>query len=149
MTSALVSERARARAAGPGSPAASGAPWSPCCGAIVIFGVFMELKGANPIDAYRSMWDSTFTSTDSLEQILVKATPLILAALAVTVPARAGLVNVGGEGQLVIGGIGAAAVVMWFGNSHADGRRARAHGGVRRGRRRDLGRDRRRRCASR
>jgi len=90
-------------------------------GAIVIFGVFMKLKGADPISAYRDMWQSTFTSGDSLEQILVKATPLILAALAVTVPARAGLVNVGGEGQLVVGGIGAAAVVMWFGNSMPTG----------------------------
>jgi ABC-type uncharacterized transport system permease subunit len=33
------------------------------------------------------------------------------------VPARAGLVNVGGEGQLIMGGVGAAAVVMWFGES--------------------------------
>jgi simple sugar transport system permease protein len=90
-------------------------------GAIVIFGAFMKLKGVDPVTAYRDMWDSTFTSTDSLEQILVKATPLILAALAVTVPARAGLVNVGGEGQLVMGGIGAAAVVMWFGNSMPTG----------------------------
>ena len=54
-------------------------------------------------------------------QILVKATPLILAALAVTVPARAGLVNVGGEGQLVIGGVGAAGVVMWFGDAMPSG----------------------------
>ena len=37
--------------------------------------------------------------------------PIILAALAVTVPARAGLINVGGEGQLVIGGVAAAGVV--------------------------------------
>jgi simple sugar transport system permease protein len=90
-------------------------------GAIVIFGAFMKLKGVDPVTAYRDMWDSTFSSTDSLEQILVKATPLILAALAVTVPARAGLVNVGGEGQLVMGGIGAAAVVMWFGHSMPSG----------------------------
>jgi ABC-type uncharacterized transport system permease subunit len=86
-------------------------------GAIVVFGAFMLVKGVDPIDAYRSMWESTFTSSASIEQIFVKATPLILAALAVTVPARAGLVNVGGEGQLVMGGIGAAAIVMWFGNS--------------------------------
>jgi simple sugar transport system permease protein len=90
-------------------------------GAIVIFGAFMKLKGVDPISAYRAMWDSTITGNDSLEQILVKATPLILAALAVTVPARAGLVNVGGEGQLVLGGIGAAAAVMWFGNSMPTG----------------------------
>jgi simple sugar transport system permease protein len=86
-------------------------------GAIVVFGAFMLVKGVDPIDAYRSMWESTFTSSASIEQIFVKATPLILAALAVTVPARAGLVNVGGEGQLVMGGIGAAAIVMWFGHS--------------------------------
>jgi ABC-type uncharacterized transport system permease subunit len=90
-------------------------------GAIVIFGVFMKIKGVDPVTAYRDMWDSTVNGNDSLEQILVKATPLILAALAVTVPARAGLVNVGGEGQLVLGGIGAAAVVIWFGNTMPTG----------------------------
>jgi ABC-type uncharacterized transport system permease subunit len=84
-------------------------------GAIVIFGAFIQMKGANPIDTYRDMWQSTFQSSDSIEQILVKATPLIFAALAVTVPARAGLVNVGGEGQLIMGGVGGAAVVQWLG----------------------------------
>jgi simple sugar transport system permease protein len=88
---------------------------------LAVLGAFMKIKGVDPFTAYRDMWDSTFTSTDSLEQILVKATPLILAALAVTVPARAGLVNVGGEGQLVLGGIGAAAVVIWFGDSMPTG----------------------------
>src|SRR5690606_25974840 len=44
--------------------------------------------------------------------ILIKASPILLAALAVTVPARAGLVNVGGEGQLVIGGVAAAGVSL-------------------------------------
>jgi ABC-type uncharacterized transport system permease subunit len=90
-------------------------------GAIVIFGVFMKIKGVDPVTAYRDMWDSTFSSSDSIEQIFVKATPLIFAALAVTVPARAGLVNVGGEGQLVMGGIGATAVVMWFGHGMPTG----------------------------
>jgi general nucleoside transport system permease protein len=86
-------------------------------GALVMFGFLIWLKGENPLQTYWDMWSSTFTSTDSIEQILVKATPLILAALAVTVPARAGLVNVGGEGQLVIGAVAAAAVPIWFGHS--------------------------------
>jgi simple sugar transport system permease protein len=88
-------------------------------GAIVIFGSLIAMRGIDPISAYRSMWESTFQNADSIEQILVKATPLIFAALAVAVPARAGLVNVGGEGQLVMGGIGAAAVPIWFGNGLA------------------------------
>ena len=42
----------------------------------------------------------------------IRTAPLLLAALAVAVPARAGLVNVGGEGQLVIGAVGAAGVAL-------------------------------------
>jgi ABC-type uncharacterized transport system permease subunit len=83
-------------------------------GAAGVFGVLVATKGANPLDVYRSMW-STITSTTSFDGILLKATPLVLAALAVAVPARAGLVNVGGEGQLVIGGVAAAGVSLALG----------------------------------
>jgi simple sugar transport system permease protein len=73
-------------------------------GAAVVFGLLVLTKGANPFSVYRSML-STITASASTDGILLKATPLILAALAVAVPARAGMVNVGGEGQLVIGGV--------------------------------------------
>jgi simple sugar transport system permease protein len=85
-------------------------------GAVVIFGALMAFKGASPLEAYRSMWRSLATDT-SLAAILVKGTPLILAALAVTIPARAGLVNVGGEGQLIMGGVFAAGLAMAVGTS--------------------------------
>lgn len=74
-------------------------------GALVVFGLIMRIKGANPITAYSDMLTSTFNSWDSVGDILVRATPIMLAALAVSVPARAGLINVGGEGQLLMGGI--------------------------------------------
>lgn len=83
-------------------------------GALVIFGVLMWTKGANPLTAYSSMFE-TLTRDTALSGIVIKATPLILAALAVAVPARAGLVNVGGEGQLVMGGVAAAGVARLFG----------------------------------
>ncbi|MCC6435508.1 MAG: ABC transporter permease [Acidimicrobiales bacterium] len=83
-------------------------------GALVIFGVLMWTKGANPLTAYSSMFE-TLTRDTALSGIVIKATPLILAALAVAVPARAGLVNVGGEGQLVMGGVAAARVARLFG----------------------------------
>lgn len=76
-----------------------------------MFAALMVTKGANPIDAYRSMWTSSVTSA-SLSAILVKGVPLILAALAATVPARAGMVNVGGEGQLIMGGVFAAGAMQ-------------------------------------
>jgi len=75
--------------------------------AFVLFGLLMWFKGANPFSAYKDMLTSTFSSWDAVGEILLRATPIILAALAVSVPARAGLINVGGEGQLLMGGIGA------------------------------------------
>ena len=76
-------------------------------GSLGLFAVLMLVKGVNPITAYADMFSSTFTDKTSLGGILVRATPLVLAALAVAVPARAGLINVGGEGQLIMGGIAA------------------------------------------
>lgn len=113
MTAAAIpSPRARARVA-LGPFAQTLVRWIVAVGgALVIFGVFMQLKGANPVAAYADMWRSTFTDADSLGEVLVRATPIVLAALAVAVPARAGLVNVGGEGQLVVGGVAAAGVSL-------------------------------------
>jgi general nucleoside transport system permease protein len=73
---------------------------------LVVFGGLAASKGASPLSTYSDMLRSLLT-VNSLAQILVKATPILLAALAVALPARAGLVNVGGEGQLVIGAVGA------------------------------------------
>src|SRR5205807_4414583 len=70
-------------------------------------------KGANPLQMYVNMWRSTADS-GSIAQVLIKAAPLILAGLAVAVPARAGLVNVGGEGQIIVGAVAAAGVALAF-----------------------------------
>ncbi|MBP2705109.1 ABC transporter permease [Microbispora sp. RL4-1S] len=78
-------------------------------GALAIFCVLLLAKGADPVTALGDMVASVFTA-ESLEQIVIKATPLILAAMAVVVPARAGLTNVGGEGQVVIGAVAGAGV---------------------------------------
>jgi simple sugar transport system permease protein len=85
-------------------------------GALVVFGSFMLVKGVNPFTAYTDMWSSTFTSASSLGEIFIKMAPILLAALAVPLPARAGLINVGGEGQLVIGGVAAAGISIWMGD---------------------------------
>ncbi len=83
-------------------------------GAFVVFGVVIWSKGVSPIAAYSEMFQS-LTRSRSIYEVLIKSTPIILAALAVAVPARAGLTNVGGEGQLVLGGIAAAGVVNLLG----------------------------------
>lgn len=77
-------------------------------------GVVFLLAGANPIAAYAAMADGVFGSLDDLAEVVVKAIPLVLCGLAVAVAARIRLWNVGGEGQLVLGGMGAAAVALFL-----------------------------------
>jgi len=83
--------------------------------ALVIFGAFVSLRHINPLSMYHSIWTSTITNRYGFGQVLVKTAPFILAALAVTVPARAGLINIGGEGQLVIGATAAGGVALALG----------------------------------
>jgi general nucleoside transport system permease protein len=80
--------------------------------AAAIFSIFMIVKGVNPITAYGDMIHSIFRSPKQIGEIFIRATPILLAGLAVAIPARAGLINVGGEGQLIVGGIAAAGVAL-------------------------------------
>ena len=83
--------------------------------ALVIFGAFVATRHVNAIDMYKSMWDSTLTGSYGPGQVLNRAAPFILAGLAVAVPARAGLVNIGGEGQIVIGATAAGGAALALG----------------------------------
>jgi len=106
---------------GVGRGAATVARWALVYGAaLVIFGAFVAARKVDVIGMYASMWDSTIASHYGLGQVLSKLGPFALAAMAVAIPARAGLVNIGGEGQLVIGATAAGGVALALG-SHVTG----------------------------
>lgn len=71
--------------------------------ALLCFGVVLLLFGKNPLQAYSDIFRNTLGSRYGLSEVLVKVIPLLLCALAVLLPARLGLVNVGGEGQIYMG----------------------------------------------
>lgn len=81
-------------------------------GALAIFSVLLVAKGSSPTEVFVDMWISTFGRAKSVEEIIIKMAPIVLAALAVAVPARAGLTNVGGQGQLMIGAVAAAGTAL-------------------------------------
>jgi len=85
--------------------------------AFVVFGLFLLVNGTDPIEAYQAMWNSVTRDANSFGDVLVRTTPYLLAALAVALPARAGLFNIGGEGQLIIGAIGAMAMAEALGQA--------------------------------
>lgn len=57
--------------------------------------------GASPLDVWTTLVRKTFGDTYGIGQVIFRATPLVLTGLAVAVPLRAGLVNIGGEGQMI------------------------------------------------
>jgi simple sugar transport system permease protein len=86
-------------------------------GAFIVFALLLVANGTNPIDGYRAMWDSVARDANSFGDVLVRLTPYLLAALAVAIPARAGLLNIGGEGQLLVGAVGAMATANALGQA--------------------------------
>lgn len=73
-------------------------------------GIFIALMGFNVLDAYRTILFTSFRTTNGFIQTLLKFVPLVLLALAFTIPLKAGKFNIGGEGQMIMGAVGAAAV---------------------------------------
>lgn len=76
----------------------------------VIFALFLFAAGADPIEVYELIWTGAFASWFSLQNTLLRAAPLLLVALCTALPARLGLVIIGGEGAIVFGGLAAAAI---------------------------------------
>jgi simple sugar transport system permease protein len=76
--------------------------------AVAVAVVLLLLVGAQPLDAFRLVWNGSLGSSDKLPNTLLTWVPLTLAAAGLVVTFAAGLWNIGVEGQIVIGAIAAA-----------------------------------------
>ncbi|MBL9129408.1 MAG: ABC transporter permease [Verrucomicrobiales bacterium] len=104
----------------PSTPGAARARWRPAAEAVAIpvgavlaalglFGLFCLARGVSPLEVYAAIYKAAFGSGYSFQNTLVRASPLMLTALCTALPARLGLVVIGNEGALVVGGLVAAA----------------------------------------
>ena len=78
--------------------------------ALLIGAVMLLLLDVNPFTAYAALIEGAFGSTSSITQSLVKATPLLLVGLGICIAFRASVINIGGEGQIILG----ALMATWF-----------------------------------
>jgi len=76
--------------------------------ALLLFGIFVGASGTNALEAWQILARGAFGSSFAWQNTLQRAAPLMLAALCVALPYRAGLIIIGGEGALVLGGLAAA-----------------------------------------
>jgi simple sugar transport system permease protein len=76
----------------------------------LLFGLLLAIYAhVDPLEAFELMYQGAFGSWFSWQNTLTRAAPLILASLCTALPARLGLVIIGNEGALVLGGLAAAA----------------------------------------
>jgi len=81
--------------------------------AVLIGGVLIALVGVNPFEAYWALLRGMFGNGDRLAGSIARSVPFIGSALALAFAFRAGLFNIGAEGQLLVGGVLAAWVGTW------------------------------------
>jgi simple sugar transport system permease protein len=79
--------------------------------ALAVAGIMLLILKVSPIEAYKALWDGAFGSANAFAETLVKATPLLLVGLGICISFRGDVINIGGEGQMIIGAI----LATWIG----------------------------------
>jgi len=87
-------------------------PVAAVAAALLVGAVMLALLGVSPSEAYRAMFEGAFGSLNSIADTLVKATPLLLVAVGICIAFRGGMLNIGGEGQLIVGALAATAAIL-------------------------------------
>jgi general nucleoside transport system permease protein len=72
---------------------------------MVLFGVFVAAAGVDPFEVYQTMYRAAFGTSFSWQNTLIRAAPLMLTALCTALPGYLGLIIIGGEGAVVMGGL--------------------------------------------
>ena len=82
--------------------------------ALIVAGIVLAATGHNPLTTYRNIIQASITQPGAFSQTLVSMTPLMFTGLAAAVAFRMRLWNIGGEGQLYMGAVGAAGAGLFF-----------------------------------
>ncbi|MEJ6720783.1 ABC transporter permease [Ilumatobacter sp.] len=80
--------------------------------ALSLGAVMLLTLGANPITGYAALIDGAFGGWDELADTSIKAMPLLLVGVGICIAFRAGVINIGGEGQIIAGAIASTVVAL-------------------------------------
>lgn len=82
--------------------------------ALLLGGILFMLAGGNPITAYTVMFTEPLKGVFGISELLVRAAPLMLVALGIAIAFRSGILNIGGEGQILMGAVAGAFIALTF-----------------------------------
>lgn len=80
--------------------------------ALILGGIVISFAGGDPLRSYAHIARASFGNLGVISDTLVKATPILMTALACSIAFRMKLWNIGAEGQFIMGAFGASAVVL-------------------------------------
>ncbi len=81
----------------------------------LVMAVVLSITGHDPWNTYRRLFDAAFSGATAWTFTLESAMPILFTGLAAAVAFRMQLFNIGAEGQLYLGAIGAAGIAIWLG----------------------------------
>lgn len=81
--------------------------------ALILGAVVILVSGSDPVEAYKALFEGAFIGKRRIADTLIYTAPLLLGGLAFAIAARAGMFNIGVEGQLIVGGFAAGLVGAW------------------------------------
>ncbi len=79
--------------------------------ALLVGAIMLIILGVNPLVAYQALFQGAFGSTNAFAETLVRATPLLLVGIGICIAYRGNVINIGGEGQMIVG----ALLATWVG----------------------------------
>lgn len=83
--------------------------------AAAVASLLLLALNANPIQAFSSMLQGAFGTTNATAETLVKAIPVLFVAIGICVAFRGGVVNIGGEGQMIAGAVAGVTAALTLG----------------------------------
>lgn len=80
--------------------------------ALSVGAIMLLSLGANPVTGYAALLDGAFGGWNELADTAIKAVPLLLVGVGICIAFRAGVINIGGEGQIIAGAVASTTVAL-------------------------------------
>lgn len=87
-------------------------PVAAVAAALTVGAVMLLALGTNPLRGYAALFDGAFGGWDPLADTAIKAMPLLLVGVGICIAFRTGVINIGGEGQIIAGGLLSTTVAL-------------------------------------
>ncbi len=96
--------------------------------AMLVASVLLVALNADPLAAYSAMLEGAVGSENATAETLVKATPILFVGIGITIAFRGGMINIGGEGQMIAGALAGTTVALVLGEARVPAELAKTPG---------------------